>query len=181
MGIKNKITAGYKYFVTITVLDWIDIFTRPIYRHIIIDSLEYCQKRKGLIIHAWCLMSNHIHLILDAKEGDNLSEILRDFKKYTSKEIIQTIQEYPESRRDWLLNKFEYGARYDKKITGFKFWQDGNDPKEIHTTKFLEQKLAYIHNNPVEAEIVDNPEEYRYSSARDYCGQKGLLHIEILE
>ncbi len=181
MGIKSKITAGYKYFITITVLDWIDVFTRPRYRHIIIDSLEYCQKQKGLIIHAWCLMSNHIHLILDAKEGYNLSEIIRDFKKYTSKEIIKAIQEYPESRRDWMLNRFEFAGRYDKKITRYKFWQDGNDPKEIHTTGFLEQKIDYIHNNPVEAEIVDNPEEYRYSSARDYYGQKGLLNIEKIE
>lgn len=181
MGIRNKISPDYKYFVTLTVEEWVDIFTRPIYRHIIVESLKYCQKEKGLVIFAWCIMSNHIHMIIKAKEGFNLSDILRDFKKFTSKEIVKSIIEYPESRRKWLLNKFEFAGKYNKKIKNYKFWQDGNEAKEIHTTNFLEQKLEYIHNNPVKAEIVDNPEEYKYSSARDYCGTKGLLDPVLIE
>jgi putative transposase len=81
MGIKNKISEGYIYFLTLTVVDWVDVFTRPVYRHILIDSLKHCQKEKGLEIYAWCLMSNHLHLIASAKEGFNLSDILIDFKK----------------------------------------------------------------------------------------------------
>jgi putative transposase len=107
-----------------------------------------------------------------------LSDILRDFKKFTSKEIIKTIIEYPESRRDWLLDRFEFAGRYDKKIKNYKFWQDGNEAKEIHSSKFLDQKIEYIHNNPVVAEYVDNAEDYKYSSARDYCNVLGLVKIE---
>lgn len=179
MGIRNKISPGYVYFLTLTVVEWIDIFTRASYRHIIIDSLNYCIKHKGLNVYSWCLMSNHLHMIAGATDEDNLSNILRDFKKFTSKAIIDVIKEEPESRREWLLNLFWYAGKNDKKIKNFKVWQDGNDAKEIQTTAFLEEKIEYIHNNPVKAEIVANPHEYLYSSARDYSGEKGLVEIEL--
>jgi len=181
MGLKNKIYSEYKYFLTLTVVDWVDIFTKPVYKHIIVDSLKFSQERKGLIVYAWCLMSNHLHLIASVKEGFNLSDFLRDFKKFTSKEIIKTIQSSNESREKWMLNRFEYAGKYDVKIKDYKFWQDGNEPKEIHTTSFLEQKLNYIHNNPVVAEIVSNPEEYIYSSARNYCEMPGVLNVELIK
>ncbi len=180
MGLKNKISEGYNYFLTLTVVDWVDIFTRPIYKHIIVDSLNYCQKNKGLIIFSWCLMSNHLHLIAGAKEGFKLSDILRDFKKFTNKEIIRTIQNTNESRRKWLLNRFEFAGKFNTKIKEYKFWQDGNESKEIHSTAFLEQKLEYIHQNPVKAEIVSNPEDYLYSSARNYCSMEGLINVELI-
>lgn len=181
MGLKNKISDGYNYFLTLTVVDWVDIFTIPIYKHIIVDSLNYCQKEKGLFIFSWCLMSNHLHLIAGAKEGFNLSDILRDFKKFTNKEIIRTIQNTNESRRKWLLNRFEFAGKFNSKIKDYKFWQDGNEAKEIHSTTFLDQKLEYIHQNPVKAEIVSNPEDYLYSSARNYCSMDGLIKVEIIQ
>lgn len=85
---KNKIFPGHLYFLTLTVVDWVDIFTRPVYKHIIVDSLKYCQAQKGLVVYAWCLMSNHLHLIATNQEGFHLSDILRDFKKFTSKQIL---------------------------------------------------------------------------------------------
>jgi len=181
MGLKNKISEGYNYFLTMTVVDWVDIFTRPVYKHIIVDSLKYCQKEKGLIIFSWCLMSNHLHLIAGAPEGYNLSDIIRDFKKFTNKEIIQTIQNTNESRRKWMYNRFEFAGKFNSKIKDYKFWQDGNEAKEIHSSKFLEQKLEYIHQNPVKAEIVSNPEDYLYSSARNYCNMQGLIKVEIIQ
>ena len=83
------------YFLTMTVVDWVDVFTRPAYRHIIVDSLRYCQQQKGLHLFGWCLMSNHLHLLAMAADGINLSDILRDMKKHTSKQIIKAIQEEP--------------------------------------------------------------------------------------
>ena len=83
-----------------------------------------------------------------------------------------------ESRKYWLLDRFEFVGRNDKKIKDFKFWMDGNAAKEIHTTEFLEQKIDYIHLNPVRAEIVDEPHHYKYSSAIDYADGKGLLKIK---
>jgi len=181
MGLKNKIHTGYLYFLTLTVLDWVDVFTRPVYRHILIDSLEYCQLHKGLELYAWCLMSNHLHLIAGAKDGHNLSDILRDFKKFSSKAIVKAIQVENESRKDWMLNRFAYAATNDVKTKNYKFWQDGNEAKELHTNEFIDQKLQYIHQNPVAAEIVAEPEHYLYSSALNYAGQPGLLDVILLE
>ena len=181
MGIKNKIHEGKIYFLTFTVVDWVDIFTRPVYKHIIVESLEYCQIKKGMIIYAWCLMSNHIHLIAGAKEDNHLSNIIRDFKKFTSKKIIRTILDTPESRKKWMLNRFEFAGKYDSKIKNHKFWQDGNEAKEIETPEFLDQKLDYIHQNPVTAEIVENPEDYLYSSARNYAKMPGIIEVEKID
>jgi len=121
MDIKNRITREV-YFVTDTVVDWVDIFTRPIYRHIIIESLQYCQKEKELLIYAWVLMTNHMHMIVGSRGENKVSDILRDFKKFTSKEIIRTLLvESTESRRDWMLNRFEYAGKNDKKIKNYRF------------------------------------------------------------
>jgi len=180
MDIKNRI-EGEVYFVTDTVVDWVDIFTRPIYRHIIIESLEYCQKEKGLIIYAWVLMTNHMHMIAGSHGENKISDILRDFKKFTSKKILQTLLvESGESRRDWMLNRFEYAGKNDKKITNYKFWQEGNDAQEIYLNDYFKQKLNYIHYNPVKAEFVNREEDYRYSSAIDWGGGKGLLDVTIV-
>ena len=168
--------------MTDTVVDWVDIFTRPIYKHIVLDSLQYCQLQKGLIIYAWVLMSNHLHTIISCKEDDNIGDIWRDFKKYTSKKILTTLEnDTTESRREWMLDRFDFRARNDKRIKNYKFWQDGSDEQLIYSIEYLKQKLNYIHNNPVIAEYVNNPEEYRYSSAVDYAGGKGLIIIELIQ
>ena len=179
MGKHNKIEKDGIYFLTSTITDWVDVFTRPIYKHIIIDSLNYCQKNKGLNIYAWCLMSNHLHMIASADEDIYLSDILRDFKKFTSKEIVKAIQDNPESRRDWMIDRFQFKANYMKNVD-YKFWQEGNEAKEIFTEEFLLQKIEYIHNNPVVAEIVDNPIDYKYSSACNYAGEKGLIDVILV-
>jgi REP element-mobilizing transposase RayT len=180
MGHKNKIFDEYNYFLTMTVVDWVDIFTRPVYKHIIVDSLRFCQKEKGLVLYSWCLMSNHLHLIAGAKEGFSLSDILRDFKKFTSKEIVKTIKTTNESREKWMLERFRSAGKDNSKIKEYKFWKDGNEAKELYSSKFIEQKLNYIHNNPVVGEIVSNPEDYLYSSARNYCNIPGLLQVELI-
>ena len=131
MGIKNKIVPGSTYYLTLTIVEWIDIFSRPVYKHLTIDSLNYCIANKGLKVYCWCLMSNHLHLIASAGDEGNLSDILRDLKKFTSKAIIDAIKENPESRKDLLLNLFWYAGKNNDKIKNFKIWQDGNDAKEI--------------------------------------------------
>ena len=180
MNIQHRIT-GEVYFVTDTVVDWVDIFTRPVYKHIIVDSLKYCQRHKGLIIYAWVLMSNHLHAIVGTTGENTLSDIWRDFKKFTSRGILNTLQTMPnESRREWMLNRFEYSGKNDKKIKNYRFWQEGNDAQEVFLNDYFEQKLNYIHYNPVIAEFVNRPEDYRYSSAIDWAGGKGLLEVTIV-
>ena len=180
MDIKHRI-EGEVFFVTDTVVDWVDIFTRPLYKQIIIDSMKFCQKEKGLIIYAWVLMSNHLHAIVGSSGDNKVSDIWRDFKKFTSKEILRTLLSDPqESRQEWMLNRFEYAGKNDKKIKNYRFWQEGNDSQEIYLNDYFEQKLNYIHENPVKAEIVNRAEDYRYSSAIDYAGGKGLLDVMVV-
>ncbi|WP_421920194.1 REP-associated tyrosine transposase [Marinifilum sp.] len=176
MSKRNPMVKGNIYFLTCTVTDWVDVFTRSLYKHILVDSLNYCCKNKGLNIYAWCLMSNHLHMIAGADDNKYLPDILRDFKKFTSKEIVKAIQENPESRREWMLDRFQFKAKFMKHVE-FKFWQEGNESKEIHSEQFLLQKIDYIHNNPVVAEIVDEAMCYKYSSACDYAGEKGLIDV----
>jgi putative transposase len=168
------------YFITITVIDWVDLISRPVYKHKIIESLQYCQKNKGLIIYAYVIMPSHLHLIVKSNESFKLEDTIRDFKKYTSKELINIIKENPESRREWLLNKFSYAAGRINKGVNYKLWQDGYHPVELSTNEMKEQRLKYIHNNPVEEEIVFNAEEYKYSSAISYADGIGVLEIEKL-
>ncbi len=169
------------YFVTMATVGWVDLFTRWELKHVILDSLRYCQKEKGLIIHAWCLMPSHLHMIVRTKQ-EKLSDIMRDFKKFTAKELIKTIERINESRKEWILQLFGEVADHLRRVTKYKVWQDGNHPELLYSAKFTRQKLDYIHNNPVADEIVDEPEEYLYSSARDYYSKrKGYLEVEIIE
>lgn len=141
MGLKNPIYKGNIYYLTITVTNWVDIFTRNIYKHVILDSLRYCQQNKNLKLYAWCLMSNHLHLVAEAVNNAHLSDILRDFKKFSSYKIIETIKSGNESRQDWMLYRFAYAAKFDSKVTNYKFWQEGNEPKEIYSNDFMKRKL----------------------------------------
>ena len=178
MSDKYKIFEEDKaYFVTLTVVDWVDVFTRKIYKLKLIESLKFCQRFKGLEIYGWCLMTNHLHMILKATGQQTLSEILRDFKKFTSKAIIQLIIEQSESRRDWMLSRFEYNGKFLKRIKKYKFWQDGNHAEIIFTPEFFYEKLDYIHKNPLRELIVTNPEDYYFSSARNYAGLDYPLFI----
>jgi len=168
------------YFVTITIVGWVDLFTRSELKHVVIDSLRHCQNEKGLVIHAWCLMPSHLHLIISSE--NNLSDILRDFKKFTSKELITTIKRTNESRKGWILDLFSEVADHLKRVKNYKVWQDGNHPEILTSAKFIRQKLNYLHNNPVMDEIVDEPEDYRFSSARDYYSNKrGYLRIDMID
>lgn len=178
MGFKYIITSREKYFLTITVVDWIDVFTRKELSEVIINALKYCQQHKKLQIYAWCLTPSHLHLVAAVDDEElTLSDVMRDFKKFTSKEVVKTIEEIAENRRDWLLNHFEYAGKYNPKIKDYKFWQDGLHPIELTSGKFIDQKINYIHQNPVEAGIVYRAEDYVLSSAAEYAGE----HTSILD
>ena len=102
MSEKYKIWDQEKaYFLTLTVVGWIDVFTKRNHKITIIDSLKYCQKEKGLELFGYCLMPSHLHLLARSEGMFTLSDILRDFKKFTSKALIKQILSEPESRRDW--------------------------------------------------------------------------------
>ena len=169
------------YFMTSTIAQWIDLFTRRELQDVVIDSLKYCQREKGLIIFAWSLMPGHLHLIAAAEGKNSLSDIMRDFKKHTSKKLVKTIEEINESRSNWLLNAFEFAGRYNRKIKEYKVWQDGYHPEELITFAFMDQKLNYVHYNAVESGFVNEPHHYALSSAIDYAGGKGLIDVMFLK
>ena len=128
------------------------------------------------------ITSTVIDWIVGIKNGIAIGDVLRDFKKFTSKKIINAIQEnQQESRKEWLLNRFHFRAANDKKIKEFKFWQEDNHIEQINTYDFFKQKLEYIHLNPVKQEFVVRPEDYFYSSARNYSGLNGLLNVIVIK
>ena len=156
------------------------VFSRYCYAETVLNSLSYCVKEKGLHVHAWCIMSNHVHLIVSAEKGD-LSDILRDFKSFTSKKILQQIEDNKEeSRKNWMLWIFKKAGVANSRNEVSQFWQQDNQPVQLQTTEFTLIKLNYLHNNPVKASIVERPEDYLLSSARDYNGGRGLLPIDHL-
>lgn len=131
------------YFLTFTVIDWVDVFTRKEYKLILVDSMNYCIKEKGLTVFGWVIMSNHIHVIWQAKEGYQLSAIIRDFKKFTAKRIIYEIETGLESRKVWLLRKFEFAEKRLKRISKYKFWKDDNHAIYLDPSnpEMMDQKL----------------------------------------
>jgi putative transposase len=170
------------HFITFAVVEWADVFTRKDYSDIVLDSIRYCQSEKGLLLHCWCIMSNHLHLIASAKNHD-LSDVLRDFKKFTSKKLIAAIEDNPkESRKGWMLRIFREQGEKNTRNKEYQFWRQENRPQELYSPAFIFQKMNYIHNNPVEAGIVEKPEHYLYSSAKDYFFTKkcGLLDLAFL-
>jgi REP element-mobilizing transposase RayT len=172
------------YFVTFTIVGWVDVFSRKECKQIIIDALRYCADNKGLVVHAYVIMESHLHLILSASDdSQGLSAIIRDFKKHTSKEILQWVRySGRESRREWMLIVFKYHAKYNKRNAEYQVWQQDNQPKELFYPNFTMQKIGYIHRNPVMAGIVDDEDAYLHSSARNYAGRTDyLIDVQILD
>lgn len=168
------------YFISFATIQWIDVFIRPVYQEILLNSFNHCIKEKGLIIYAWVIMTNHIHMIIGTN-GNKMQDILRDLKKFTSKKLIEAIKENPkESRKDWMLNMFENAGSNNGNNSRYQFWQQHNMPMELFNNRIIDQKLDYLHNNPVVAGFVIEPYEYKHSSAIDYAGGKGLVDIELI-
>ena len=166
------------YSLTFTVSDWVDVFTRLSYKNIIVESLSFCRKNKGLKLYAWCLMTNHLHLVCAVDSPFKMSDFIRDFKKYTAKNILELIQESTESRKDWMLYRFEFAGKFDHRIEHYRFWQDKSHPIELISTEMIDERIHYIHENPVRTGIVANAEDYLYSSARNYAGLSAVIEID---
>ena len=170
------------YFVTFTVVNWIDIFIRSEYRAIVYDSIKFCQENKQLEIYAYCFMTSHIHMIIGSEVG-NLSDIIRDFKSFTSRQIrLELEKSNIESRKEWLLWMFRRAGLKNERNYDFQFWIQNNHPIELNTNEKTLQKLNYIHQNPVSAGFVEKPEDWIHSSAGDYVGiRKGLIELIFIE
>jgi len=172
MSEKYKIFPDGLYFVILTTVGWIDVFTRAIYCDEIVKNLNYSIDNKKLKVFAFCIMPSHIHLIAKTEDDVSLSNVLRNFKSYT-KQIIKMIEESAtESRREWLLYMFEFYGKKNAHNVKYQFWQQNNHAFDLFSNKFIDQKVNYIHNNPVEARIVTEPHFYVYSSANQFTDLK---------
>ena len=170
------------YFVSFATVNWVDVFVRRIYCDIMADSLRFCIENKGLELYAWCIMSSHVHLIISTETG-NLSDIMRDMKKHTSVALKTAIKSHPaESRREWMLGTMYKAGKDNINNKDFQFWMQHNHPIELSSNNLLDERLNYIHMNPVVAGFVDQPEAWLYSSARDYAGvAKGKIDLIFIE
>ena len=166
------------HFVTFQIVRWIDIFTRKAYRDIVIDSLRFCQQNKGLEIYAFVIMSNHIHLLIRSETG-KLSDTIREFKSFTAKKILEAVNTESESRREWILNLFEFSARQHKGNGKYQVWTHENHAEIVYSNSFMDSKIKYLHENPIRAGIVEKEEDYLYSSARNYAGLEGVLEVIV--
>lgn len=142
------------------------MFIRREYKDIVVDSLKYCNRHKGLEVYAWCLMSSHVHLVIGSS-GEPIEAILRDMKRHTFKIILKTIEDHnQESRKEWLLWMFKRAGSRNPNNETYQFWQQDNQPIALSNNQIMQQKLNYLHQNPVEAGIVKAPWKYQHSSAR---------------
>ncbi len=182
MSTKYKFRDQEKlYFVTFAVVYWIDLFIRNEYKEVLLDSWRFCMANKGLEIYGWCIMPSHVHMIIGT-HGEKMEHILRDTKRHTSETLHLAIRRHPgESRKEWLLELMRRAGTANSNNRGFQLWQQDNHPIELPTPERLQQKLDYIHKNPVAGGFVYKPQDYVYSSAGDYYeGKKGLIDIQLI-
>jgi len=159
------------HFLTCTIVGWTPIFTRRETVQIVLDSWTFLQQQERLALYGYVILENHLHLIASA---DDLPEQIADFKSYTARQIIDLL----EARNvRMILKHLEYYKAKHKTDRTYQFWQEGSHPQEIQSDEMMRQKLEYIHNNPVVRGYVDDPTHWRYSSARNYAGQEGLISV----
>lgn len=152
-------------FITIRVVAWACVFIRREYQQIVVDSLAHCRERKGLDIYAYVLMPNHLHAVV-LSNGRELSDTVRDFKAHTARHLLRAVSEHPqESRRVGLLRLFAAYGDHSPINTHEQFWQTGYYPTGLWSPPVIQQKIDYIHQNPVRAGFVDQPSDYLLSSA----------------
>ncbi|MEZ5032671.1 MAG: hypothetical protein R2787_14865 [Saprospiraceae bacterium] len=172
-------------FLTLTVVGWIDVFSRVSLRNIVLDNLDYCRKNKGLLIYAYVIMTNHLHLVAQIKKDypESLGEVISHFKRYTGHHLINSIHSEKESRKEWILHMLKYYARGSRSNRTNQFWKEDNFPTALYSDKVIWEKIHYIHQNPVRAGIVDQAEHYLYSSASNYVDgmNRGLIEVDLME
>jgi len=163
------------HFLTLTVIEWIDVFTGEDYFKIIINTLKYCQENLDLLLYDYVIMTNHLHLIVAANQNHKLSEIIAAFKKFTTKEIYKLLAKDNRKYILWLL-KNSYSKKKDSQS---QLWQRENFPKLIESDEFLAQKADYIHQNPIIKGYAIKPEDWKYSSARNrYLNDESVIAVE---
>ena len=160
------------HFLTCTVVEWLPIFTRPDSVQILLDSWSYLRAHEGLRLHGWVILENHLHFVAQAPR---LDRCLSSFKSFTAARIIELLER---RRAERLLNRLRRTKRAHKRDREYQLWQEGSHAEMVFSEEVMRQKLEYIHANPVRRGYVDRAEQWRYSSARSYLGEEGLIGID---
>ncbi len=179
MANRYKVIQGgpYPHLITCTIVRWLPVFISGPYFRVLTDSLRHLRENRGLMIHAYVIMPTHLHAIVTATE-DDLSDIVRDFKKFTSRAIYELAEQSGNVLLTWM---FEQAAK-KQPHSRFKVWQDEFHPKALSGEEMMRQKAEYVHANPVRKELVMEPEKWYYSSASFYAGKAtGPVPIDVPE
>lgn len=159
----------YPQFYTATIVEWKTLLTDDKHKDIIIKSLEFLVKEKRIILNAFVIMSNHIHLIWQPMFGFTLSDIQTSFMKYTAQQLKRSLSNSnPAMIEEFKVNK------YDR---AYQIWKREPLSVELRTHEVFIQKLEYIHYNPVKAGLCIHPEDYYYSSARFYYDGTDVFNL----
>lgn len=160
------------HFLTCTVMEWLPVFSRPEAVAILLDSWRHMREHEGLQLYGYVVMENHLHFVAQA---DRLDNCLARFKSFTANQLIKLLES---QGAEAMLTRLRFSRRAHKGDREYQFWQEGSHAEMILGEEMLRQKLEYIHTNPVRRGYVDRAEEWRYSSARNYAGETGLIEID---
>jgi REP element-mobilizing transposase RayT len=175
MTLQEAQRNGNLFFLTIKSIDGLPILINEKYYQIILDSLKFCRRHKGWRIYAYAILINHLHLVLKLLKGFSLSDTMRDFKKYTSNQILKRLKE---DKQYDLLEELKIAANKTKDRNS-KVWRHDCWPKIIVTEKFFFQKVQYTDFNAQKHGLVGDMEKYPYTSYHNhYCGHEAVLEID---
>lgn len=160
------------HFLTCTVVGWLAIFSRPALVEIVLDSWRYLRANQGLRLYGYVILENHLHFVAQAPE---LGECVSRFKSFTARQIIDRLEQQGATN---ILDQLRAAKLAHKSDREFQLWQEGSHAELVCNEAVMREKLDYIHQNPVKRGYIDHPEHWRYSSARDYAGQTGLIEID---
>ena len=160
------------HFMTFTIVEWLPLFSNPDIVEIIFDSLRFVQRERGFVIFAYVILENHMHMIASCSD---LRKTIKEFKSYTATEIVTYLKE---NKARSVLDMLRRAKLSHKTESIHQVWQEGSHPEQIISEEMMRQKIEYIHNNPVKRGYVDESEHWRYSSARNYAGEKGLIEVK---
>ena len=160
------------HFLTCTVVEWLPVFSRPEVVNILLNSWKYQREHEGLRLYGYVIMENHLHFIAQA---DQLDRCLASFKSFTGRSIIRSLQE---KQHESLLTRLRSAKQPHKSDREYQFWQEGSHAELILSDEMMREKLEYLHANPVKRGYVDRAEQWRYSSARNYAGETGMIEID---
>ncbi len=159
------------YFMTNTVVAWLPVFSHPDFANVVLDSWRFLQRERDIKVLAFVIMENHLHWIA---VGPQLPKRVGEFKSFTATTIIKKMQA---KRYETLLQELRFYKLRHKVDQTHQLWLEGSHPLVIESDDVMWQKIEYIHNNPLRRGYVDDPTHWRYSSAKSYAGQPGLIDV----